>query len=58
MNDFTPRTRRVRMEDGRTGTEHRAPVDSLWSITLDTGEVLYRSVLREDTDVPYTYLED
>jgi hypothetical protein len=53
MDDFTPRKRRVRLEDGRLGTEHRAPIDSLWSVTADDGEVFYFTVRRP---TPYTYV--
>lgn len=54
---FTPTKRRVRLSDGRTGTEHRAPIDSLWSVELDDGTVLFYSVV-SDRNPTYTDLEE
>lgn len=45
---FQRHTTRVRLHDGRLGTRKRAPIDSLWTIEVDDGEVLYCSVLRAE----------
>jgi hypothetical protein len=55
MEAFTPISTRIRLEDGRTGTRHKAPIDSLWSISLDDGEVIYCSILRDEPE--YTVLD-
>lgn len=55
---FHHTARRVRLRDGREGVEHRAPIDSLWSVTLDDGTVIYYSIIRDPGDTAYTYLED
>jgi hypothetical protein len=48
MEQFTPVTTRIRLEDGRLATRRKAPIDSLWTIEVDDGQVIYCSVLRDE----------